>query len=625
MQHTKAMMDEMEAMDSTPVSLSSYASMYAKGFEFITQAMKVQLIPDAACKSTCFHRLRKKSDLAPIPGITWPNGFSISRPATTEEFDELQAEWLHCCDDKELESDVVKFWSPLFKPQNMNSSSELELYTLQKLQIQSAYDAQYGGAIHNVGISLNPSKAHAKGLYPEAFIPERGWFDKAFEEIEIKDILTLFAEPEQELLAICFGRAVAGRPNHLPIGDDKPLRHAFRTFPVIFGAEPGQGKSIFANALINAMKLVGYRVANFKTMATRFNLGSVISAHVAYRDDCTSDALGALLKADDTKQAITNAQIRVEDKGTNAIEIWSNAFFFTNVNRWNPQIVYSLDDGIMDRVKLVSTLYNVELAKIVPIGASEGTPSIYPYHHLQYLADKYCTTVDGIMLWFLRLCLDKFMDLLKAESNGKLNAMELEIKRLSNRLRCQFNSDITKSITSCLMLCTILRNPSPTSVHIPELTSSSLAKTLKAMHFVALDKRAHHVRSLIKEDWDDKDRPEAHPWKAISRLKASSIDLALTNFIEELAIAKNDIGRLVKTVFTALSLKDGFNVGSGIVYITSAWEESRMHINDFKELAISIQANARVDKEALISFAKADVEHLYEFTYDSEKLAKELG
>lgn len=64
------------------------------------------------------------------------------------------------------------------------------------------------------------------------------------------------------------------------------------------------------------------------------------------KDDCTSEALEANLRADITKQAITNAQIRVEDKGTNAIELWSHAFFFTNVNKWSPGIVYKLDNGI---------------------------------------------------------------------------------------------------------------------------------------------------------------------------------------------------------------------------------------------------------------------------------------
>lgn len=60
----------------------------------------------------------------------------------------------------------------------------------------------------------------------------------------------------------------------------------------------------------------------------------------------TSEALEKSLKAEDTKQAITGAQLRVEDKFANAVEVWANALFFTNVNRWLPQIVYSLDDGI---------------------------------------------------------------------------------------------------------------------------------------------------------------------------------------------------------------------------------------------------------------------------------------
>ena len=603
-------------LDAVP----AYADLYEIGKTWIEDELAILLVPDSACKATGMHRIYKLAKPHNEPGIEYPENFRYYRAIKPEEYDEAQQIW-RLKGLAQLPDDVKEFWMPFFMPKASSTSTILELYAAQRLQLQSAYDAQFGGATHSLGISFTPNECIETKEWPTAFIPEKSWFKPDLEAIQIKDVLTLFPDIEQQLLALCFGRAVVGRTNHIPVGRTDPIEHTWRTMPIIFGSEPGQGKSAFANMLIQAMRSVGYRVANFKSMANRFNLGSVVSAHIGYRDDMTSSALKKTLAADDTKQVITGAQVRVENKNTDAFEIWSHALLLANVNRWDPRIVYDLDDGIMDRVKLISTLFNVELAKLVPEGASEGTPSLYPFQHIQFLADKFNCSINTIMLWFLRLCADAFEQQILQKD---FNQLEITVKHLSNRLRCQFNADILKCITSAMMLAYTLRQKQPKLVHIPELTSHSLGATLKALRYIVIDKRAHNVRSLIKDDWNDKGRPEGHAWKAVSRLNKASIDLALDKFLAEIAINKQDLPKIAKSIFSAFSLTDGFSVGSGIVYITSAWNESRLYVNSLKTTTAAIHSNiTQAELQALTEDADADVGHLYSFDYDSHKLAKE--
>jgi hypothetical protein len=321
---------EVKTKETEPLTM--YSEFYENGKRSIEKTCGVKIIPDIGCKATGFHRILKLSKPTNLRGIKYPDSFKYYKAISPDEYDTVQKiykERLPSSGDG-----VSEFWAPLFFPKSQNASTPLQLYTLQRLELQSIHEHQFGGTTHDVGISFTPNDCVKTGQWPEAFLPEVDWFDDRLKEIKIEDILTLFPKAEQDVLALCFGRAVVGRTNHIPTGRNKPIRHAFRTMPIMFGAEPGQGKSTLANYLIQAVKGVGYRVANFNSLDSRFNLGSVVASHIAYKDDLTSKALEKSMAADNTKSIITNAQIRVEDKGVNAVELWAHCFLFSNVNRF---------------------------------------------------------------------------------------------------------------------------------------------------------------------------------------------------------------------------------------------------------------------------------------------------
>lgn len=606
------------ANESDQVYSNSY--LYNQGKKLIEKRFNLKLIPDIEQKPTCYHKVLINSKPFPMKGITYPQGFTYYRAITPNEFDDVQSMWVEAI--YEIDPDVAEFWSPLFIPKSANATTKLDLYTLQRLQLTSRYEKQFGGATHDLGISFHPQECLDTKTTPQAFIPERDWFDESLHQVTLEDIFTLYDTYEMKMFALCLGRAVVGRTNHIPVGRTEPITHTFRNMLVSYGYEPGQGKSVMMNNFINALRKVGYRVSNFDSLSKQFNLGSVISAHIAYKDDMTSDALKSNLKASNTKQAITNAQIRVENKGVDAIEQWSHALFITNINRYDPNIMYDLDDGIMSRVALLSTRFNVELDEITPTGASEGTPSILPFYHYPYLAEKLGISLDALMLWTLRLCADYFLSLIESEDKS---ALVKEVKRITTRLRTQFNKDITNCVTSALQLSCLLTSKDLDKVFIPEITPSAIKRGLNDFLFVSADLRCHQLRNLIKEDWNKKGRPEGHPWKAIAKVKKASIDLAWEDYQKQVSTNSKDLDLAVKTAFGRFTLVDGFKVGAGLVYVTSAWEESRKHQEEYKQLVRNIRKEIPNFDELISGEAvKANTKYLYSFDYDAANMAQQM-
>ena len=275
-------MQKEQKSEEAKIPIMAMHAMYNEGKAFLENNLHIQLLPDISCKTTGFHRLYKEAEPVAEIGLNYPPDFKYFRPITLHEYGVAQDTWLRF-DTGAISEPIRMFWSPLFMPKSASIATPLQLYTMQILELQAIHDAQMGGAKHEVGISFTPSDCLKNKTWARAFIPELEWFSSNLlnSGLKPKDFLTLFPDAEADLLTLCFGRAVVGRTGHVPVGRTKQIEHTFRTMPVLFGAEPGQGKSTLANYVINAMKSVGYTVANFNSMNSRFNLGSVINSHIA--------------------------------------------------------------------------------------------------------------------------------------------------------------------------------------------------------------------------------------------------------------------------------------------------------------------------------------------------------
>ena len=296
------------------------------------------------------------------------------------------------------------FWQVLVEPRP--GTSLLESYVLQQLQIDSARQSREGIGVYHSGISVNPNTLLSEGRVPRAFVPEKNWFPERFQKLTSKDFLLLFPEAEQRLLSLTIGRALAGRDGSIT-AEGRLLAHGWRTLSIIYGKEPGQGKSRLCSYIIEAMQSIGYTVTNFKTLNRRFGLARVIQSDLAYKDDFTSESLKSSLTGEDTKTIISGGMAETEEKNVPSVEVPANSAFLANCNKVDPNSRFSYDPGINDRTSFLTTLSNLELDKLAE---SMGVESLRPYIYLpKIMTEKYDCSLNMLMLYFLRLCLDEFM------------------------------------------------------------------------------------------------------------------------------------------------------------------------------------------------------------------------
>ena len=610
------------------VGTRPFPLLYDEGKAIIERICPVKLIPSHSTDGVCSHLLFRVEKPEAHPGLNYPRDFRYFRLMDKEEYSDFICHWETIADEMQL--DTIKFWMPMFFP--TGSRSPLENYTATLMRIHGAYDKQYGSRAYELGISFQPSTLN--GEIPLAFVPEKDWFDARFHEIEPKDIFTLFPEPEMQILMTCIGRAAVGRPKSLPVGWDEVIDHTFRTMAIVYGVDTGTGKSILMTFFADALKSVGYQVAEFNTLGDRFNLGPIMAAHVAYKDDMVSESLEKTLLSDRTKTLITNGRQLVEDKHTNAYTQASHCMVMTNVNKWNPNITYKLDDGILDRIALLKTLYRKDLDALLEKveGASEGTPSLLTWIHIKYLADKYETTEIAIILWAIRLCADKFWHLIST-GDRYANKLEEDMKYWTSRLSETFKPSIERNVIMFMHFSKAVRADDLTKFRVPEMSAVALKECFRAMHFIFIDPRAHQVRELVKQDWEEKERPKIHPWQAIRNLDKQSVDGAWRKIVkivqENPGNVWTDRGNLIKEVFGTMSLRNGFKLGTGVVHIVMDWNDSaKVYIEDIIELAVKVRNSIRCDFPEIWEMLLAEEttvtesDHLYEFQYDPDEYSR---
>ena len=597
------------------------AYLRSKGF-FIRKSI--------ANKATCFLEIRHEEEIQSVKGMTVPENatpiLKILSPSGYKKFKtafkrlsvnsliemsdtvDLIASDYEVAISEDMMGNLVEsireFWTPLFKPKT-GSGNTLEAHVMQCLQLES--DRLKAEGIKEIHQEIcHDLTSDSLETSPRAAIPPLAWFDDKLDVIEIKDILTLWPEAEQEIFSLSIGRALAGANKSLTMGGHK-LEHGWRIFPILYGKEPGQGKSTICNAIIDAMQSCGYKVANFKSLHRTFNMGRVAQADLAYRDDFTSDALKSSLGTDDAKPAISGAILEVQDKGTNAIEVPCTALFLANVNKFDPRIRFQLDGGMTDRVKFLTTYSNIELSELsrLAVGASKGTPSLRTHIHLPFLAKKLDVDKTAIILYFLRLCLDKFMDYLNKpvveNPQGSITYMEDQIKYYSARLRTTLDCDHGTNFAMAMLTSIAILHCKGTKEGLSkikevEVTPVSLRLGFSEFCKLAYGENTGFCRDILRKQWEREGCPSVHPWKAFENLKFTGVIRGYIN-LHELNLGSGtsrdqdscigrtmDLPHSIQASYSHVITNEGHAIGAGVPYVLEDWEQANTNIKWIKDI-----------------------------------------
>ncbi len=567
----------------TPTNLSE---LYNKGVEHLrTFNFHIEL---CEIGDHVKHRILRPAPPTQIPGINYPASFQpLQDVSTLEDFQRIERAF------ESAETEVRDFWMPMFRPKGGEtdlSNFADRLLSMKRIQqnINIHETLNYGhtfdpdGAVCGFGFVRNP----------RVWVPAREWFDEKLHSVTLADVFTIFPEAEVEMLKLILGRVGVGRSNHLPPNFPKPIDHTARMAAVVVGKDAGLGKSTVFNGLTAALSKCGFNTHTFKSTEDRFGLKAAALANIAYKDDTAMKSLKQFLAAEETKILITNGLFQTEEKFQNAEQIWPQCVLIVNSNDWDATFAYELDPGIIDRIKILSTYREYEVLKnrkTLAGTASDGTPDLRPRAHIPFLADKLGVSADALYLWCLRLATDRFWDVINDTADPTINRLQLEVRYWTTRQRIRFKADTSQALVNAMSIAAAVRS-NDEEYFMPELTPDVLARHLRDLQFLGLDKSGKQLMYKMKENWEEQGRPGTHYYQGFREIRWESVQLAIDTFINSQHYGGKTPSELIKEIMSKLVMRDGFKVSTGISYVIGDWQNTRFALEEIKDTAARLRS-----------------------------------
>jgi len=518
------------------------------------------------------HRILKPSPPPMVKGIKYPHTFNPLQDISTDtDFESIEAAFHPDLCDPE----VREFWQPFFRPKA--GDSDLLSFTERLLKMRKVNALKNIHQTLDYGHTFDPVGRWGGEtvLSPRTWVPDRNWFDPILYDVTFADIFTIFPEAEQEMLRLILGRVGVGRANHLPPGRTEPVDHTARMAGVIVGKDAGLGKSTLFNGLTAALQQCGFVTHTFKSTEDRFGLKTAALSDIAYKDDTSLTSLKKFLAAEETKILITNGLLQTEEKFQNAEQIWPKCVILVNSNDWNSKFAYDLDPGIIDRIKIISTYREYEVAKNrehLEGTVSEGSPDLRPRAHIPYLANKLGVSPEALYLWCLRLGTDRFWEVINDTRDPSINRLQVEVRYWTTRQRIRFKADVTQALVNAMAFSWLMRTG---DTIMPELTPEILQECLDHFYFVGVDPSGLQMMTKMKKQWESAGRPSTHYYQGFREVRWASIKKAIEFYIQNGERGDRTSAEIVKDVMEKLVMRDGFKIGGSMNYVIENWENTR--------------------------------------------------
>ena len=532
------------------------------------------------------HRILRPQPPLMVKGISYPNSFNPLQDISSErDFEGIEA----CFHPDMVEPEVREFWLPMFRPKA--GDSDLQSFTERLLKMKKV---QANKNIHQVleyGHTFDPAGQLGGQVVcnPRIWVPDRSWFDPVLHQVTFADVFTIFPEAEQEMLRLILGRIGVGRANHLPPGRTEPVDHTARMAGVIVGKDAGLGKSTLFNGLTAALQQCGFITHTFKSTEDRFGLKTAALSDVAYKDDTSLASLKKFLAAEETKILVTNGLLQTEEKYQNAEQIWPKCVILVNSNDWNSKFAYDLDPGIIDRIKIISTYREYEVAKNrdnLEGTVSEGSPDLRPRAHIPYLADKLGVSQEALYLWCLRLATDRFWEVITDTKDPSINRLQVEVRYWTTRQRIRFKADVTQALVNGMAFTWLMRTG---NTRIPELTPQILQECLEHFYFVGVDPSCLDLMGEMKKQWEEAGRPSTHYYQAFREVRWESVKKALQYSLNlNPEYSTETTSEVIKNMMEKLVMRDGFKIGGNASYMVENWENMRFACEELQMEGIDL-------------------------------------
>ena len=615
----------------TQLAAPDEATLFAQGLSELEPMLNVKFLVDVTASSSCLLRILVTTRPFNLPGLTFPPGFKYYRSPDTEEYIKLVMQWRKAL--ARLDLKIAEFWFPVLSSGSKGVTRPIENYISQLAQISSMYESQHQGIQgYKQGIAISPGRLR-DGVIPRAFVPEASWFSEKVRALKPSDIVTLMPEAELNLFMLFIGRVLAGRDNSVPVcGSVARLLHKFRKMVILYGKDPGTGKTTFCNVLNETLRMLGYVVATFNSIDGHFNMGDIYQSDLAFKDDTVQADIKSALHSSSFKSLVTGALMRVQNKGKDAYNVVSNCGVLMIANELNQAQLFGADTGVIDRLGILYTYSKAELNKLAQSqqGYAEGeaSPDLRPFAHFKWLEAKTGADIHAIMAWFFRQSLDFFLASVRNET------LEQDIASVTSHLEFPICYNAMPNVVSAMHIAMLLRvDSSMAEQALPPLTNkATLQYAMTCFSFLLGDNSAHIARCMIKDDWLAKGRPMNHPWMGVRSISPASLVQAI---LEASNLCQNKLATVdqaIKRSFSLLCTVQNISIGSGQSYVKLAWDDciSTSYRDELIALASSIHAAysaqpvlAQAHKR-MLGNSMADLSHTEEVGYDPAKHADKL-
>jgi len=136
-----------------------------------------------------------------------------------------------------------------------------------------------------------------------------------------------------------------------------------------------------------------------------------------------------------------------------------------------------------------------------------------------------------------------------------------------------------------------------------------------------IDMSANNLRRNMKAHWEGTKRDQAHPYWAQRKMLITSVDKAYDIFNNYKS--DKDLALAIESVFTALTLRDGFSMSKKASHIVRTWEMVRGERNKIYKLANELMGTL-TDPVEIKSISDKSVrckaDYLYSPGYDPARM-----
>jgi hypothetical protein len=216
----------------------------------------------------------------------------------------------------------------------------------------------------------------------------------------------------------------------------------------------------------------------------------------------------------------------------------------------------------------------------------------------------------------MRHCTDFFLD----KVNSGID-VHYHSEQLLPYLRIQIHKNALECFVRFCMLSFAIRNQKGQGDYLPELTLGSLATILESTRYMMIDMNANNLRRNMKAHWEVEKREQSHPYWAQRKMLITSVDKAYEIFNNYKS--DKDLGLAIESVFTALTLRDGFSMSKKPSHIVRVWEQIRGEKRKIYRVANELMATI-TDPEELKKITdtsnRCKSDWLYSPTYDPTKM-----